>query len=108
MSGGGGGGWIISTYDRSKFKMNEKRSNSFLGCAESVQQDLGQEDYLDMLLIHKLLMNNEISTAVRCYRNLDTIVRDYCPQWMDELAESSINPAFFIKEETLEATEEKK
>ncbi len=97
--------WIKSNYDRSKFKMNKKRNDMLLGCAESCQEDLGQEDYLDMITVHKMLNNAEINSAIRFYRNLDTIVRDYFPQWMAELAGSSINPAFYKKDETLEFTE---
>lgn len=98
--------WIKSTYDRSKFKMNKRRISDMIGAAENANESGDcKDDEEDILYILCLLDEGKIEYALECYRNLDTIVRDYCPQWLAELSGSLINPGFYNPKDTLEATE---
>lgn len=117
MSGGGAGGWIESTcgwiestYDRSKFKMNKRREADLLSLVSDLHADIekfkcAEDDMKDVLLIIKLLKNNEINAAIQYYKNLDTAARDNYPQWMGELVGVSFNPSYWREENTLEATD---
>ncbi len=98
-------GMIGCYYDRESFKMNDRRSDDLEGLLETIHEQFF-DDYSDVYYIVRAFRAGKTAVAINSYQNLDTILRDEFPQWVWELANSTVGASHWKYENSLWGTDE--